>query len=59
MGAALGFAGVVLFVLMWGALGNAGVDFFPRVIVSVCAPPALIALAVGVYFLVIQPGSRA
>ena len=58
MGAALGLAGVVLFVLMWGALGNAGVDFFPRMVVSVCAPPALIALAVGVYFLVIQPGNR-
>ena len=57
-GAALGLAGVVLFILVWGALGNAGIDFFPRLVISICAPPALIALVAGVYILVFQPGSR-
>ncbi len=56
-GVILAVAGVIAFVILWIVLGNAGVDQFPRLIVSLCVPPALIAMLVGGYFLLIQPRS--
>lgn len=51
----MGLGGVLAFLLLWVGLGSAGVDQFPRLIMSVCLPPALIALIFGVYFLFFQP----
>lgn len=51
-GAVLGVVGIGLFVLLWVVLGSLGVDTFMRVVISVCVPPALMALGVGVYMLI-------
>jgi lipopolysaccharide export LptBFGC system permease protein LptF len=56
-GLGLAIGAIVLFVILWIALGNARVDQFPRLIISLCVPPAFIALAVGIYFLLVQPRS--
>jgi drug/metabolite transporter (DMT)-like permease len=55
IGAVLAAGGVVLFALLWVLLGRFDLDNFPRLILSMCVPPALIALAVGIYFLSSQP----
>lgn len=52
MGLGLAAGGIGLFILLWVVLGNAGIDTFARLMIAICVPPALIALAVGVYFLV-------
>jgi lipopolysaccharide export LptBFGC system permease protein LptF len=57
-GVLLAAGGIVLFIVLWILLGNAGLDQFPRLIISLCLPPAAIALLVGVYFLLIQPRKR-
>jgi hypothetical protein len=50
-GAVLAVGGIILFVLLWLALGGAGVAQFPRLVLSMCIPPAIIALLLGGYFL--------
>lgn len=55
---ALSTGGVILFLVLWVTLGNAGVDAFARLIVSMCVPPGLIAALVGGYFLIARPGSK-
>ena len=54
-GAALAIIGIVLFAVLWSVL--AGVDSFPRLILSMCVPPTIMAAIVGVYMLVVRPGS--
>jgi lipopolysaccharide export LptBFGC system permease protein LptF len=49
--ALLAVLGIGLFVLLWQGLGSAGVANAPRLLVSMCLPPAIIAIMVGVYFL--------
>ena len=56
VGVAMALGAIILFILLWLVLG--GLDRFPRLIIAVCVPPAAIALAVGVYFLFIQPGNK-
>ncbi|MBK8026595.1 MAG: hypothetical protein IPK19_35710 [Chloroflexi bacterium] len=51
-GAILAVGGIILFVLLWLALGSANVQNFPRLILSLCVPPAIIALLLGGYFLI-------
>ncbi|MEQ8675380.1 MAG: hypothetical protein RLP44_10775 [Aggregatilineales bacterium] len=51
-GAVLGIVAIGLFVGLWVILGNANVDDFPRLIISVCVPPALMTAFLGVYILV-------
>lgn len=51
-GAVLAVGGIILFVLLWLALGGAGVQQFPRLVLSMCVPPAVIALLLGGYFLI-------
>jgi hypothetical protein len=51
-GAILGIVGIGLFVLLWVVLGSAGVDTFMRLVIAVCVPPAVLALVMGIYFLV-------
>ena len=46
--------GIGLFVLLWQGMGAAGVANAPRLLVSICLPPAIVAIIVGVYFLVFR-----
>jgi len=46
--------GIGLFALLWQGMGAAGVANAPRLLVSICLPPAIIAVIVGVYFLVFR-----
>jgi len=51
IGSALAVGGIILFLILYAALGNAGVDSIARMIVSLCVPPAVMAALVGGYFL--------
>lgn len=53
-GAALGVLGIGLFMLVWVVAGSANVDVFPRLVMSVCLPPAIMAGVVGTYLLLIR-----
>jgi lipopolysaccharide export LptBFGC system permease protein LptF len=46
--------GIGLFALLWQGMGAAGVANAPRLLVSICLPPAIIAIVIGVYFLVVR-----
>lgn len=46
--------GIGLFALLWQGMGAAGVASAPRLLISICLPPAIIAIIVGVYFLVFR-----
>ena len=51
IGAVLAVLGVVLFIVIWVMMGNAGVEQLPRLVVSICLPPAIIAAILGAYVL--------
>jgi lipopolysaccharide export LptBFGC system permease protein LptF len=57
-GVVLAALGLMLFLFIWFSLENVGIDQVPRLVLSVCAPPGLIALIAGIYFLVIQPQNK-
>jgi hypothetical protein len=57
-GVALAVFGVIAFILIWGLMGSAGVANLPRLLVSMCIPPALIAAILGVYILVSRSKSE-
>jgi hypothetical protein len=42
------------FIGLWNALGSAGFEDFPRLILSLCLPPAAIAILVGIYVLIFR-----
>ncbi|MCC6612636.1 MAG: hypothetical protein IT320_04100 [Anaerolineae bacterium] len=42
------------FIGLWNVLGGAGFEDFPRLILSMCLPPAFIAILVGIYVLVFR-----
>jgi uncharacterized membrane protein len=48
-GVSLSVLGVVAFVALWVLLGSAGFDNLPRLLLSMCIPPLLIAIIVAVY----------
>ena len=50
-GAGLAIGGILLFFMLWFALGAADVGPFAQLRLSLCIPPALIAAAVGLFFL--------
>ncbi len=50
-GVILAVVGIVAFILLWAMMGSAGVAMLPRLLVSLCIPPAIIAAAIGVYIL--------
>ncbi len=58
VGAVLAVIGILLFAVLWIALGHAGVETFPRLISSMCVPPLVIALIVGGYALISRANSR-
>lgn len=55
VGLGLAVSAVVLFGALWVLLGNAGVDQFPRLMLSICVPPALMAALIGGFFLLVRP----
>lgn len=55
-GLGLASLGIILFVVLWGVLGNTAMDQFPRLIISLCIPPTVIAALIGIYML-LRPGS--
>jgi len=55
LGIGLGVGAIVLFVVLWVTLGSLGVEQIPRLLISLCLPPALIAGALGGYMLLIRP----
>ncbi len=56
-GALLGILAILLFVGLWIGLGSIGVTVFPRLVISVCIPPAILSLIAGFYLLVKAPSS--
>lgn len=54
-GIVLAAVGIGLFIAIWVVLGNIGVDQFPRLILSLCVPPALMAGILGAYILLARP----
>lgn len=57
VGAVLAVIGILLFAVLWIALGHAGVEPFPRLISSLCVPPLVLALIVGGYALISRANS--
>ena len=55
IGVSLSVGGIVLFLVLYALLGNAGMEQFPRIALSVCAPPTLMAALLGGYFLLTRP----
>jgi len=55
IGISLSVGGIVLFLVLYALLGNAGVEQFTRIALSVCAPPTLMAALLGGYFLLTRP----
>lgn len=58
-GALLALVGVGMFIGLWVVLGNTDVSQFARLILSLCVPPILMALGVGIYFLVVRSSTGA
>lgn len=54
VGVGLAVFGILAFIVLWTALGNAGLDNAPRLFASMCIPPLLIAILFGVYALVVR-----
>lgn len=57
-GTAMAAGGIILFLILYAALSNAGVDTLPRVLLALCVPPALMAVLVGGYFLLGRRGKK-
>ncbi len=53
LGTALAVACLMLFAALWLALGSMGVEQIPRLLMSLCLSPALIAGAIGGYMLLV------
>ena len=53
-GLVLAIVGVGLFILLWIGLGSLGFQQFPRLILSMCVPPAVIAVLIGAYVLIFR-----
>jgi len=55
LGVTLGVGGVALFVVIWLLLENAGLEQIPRLLISLCLPPAIMAGLIGGYMLLARP----
>lgn len=51
VGGVLAVLAIGMFIVLYVILGSAGLDAAPRLFVSMCAPPAVLALLVGGYAL--------
>lgn len=56
--AGLAVAGIVLFLILWGVLGSMGFESLPRLIGALCIPPAVLAVIIGAYILIVRPGNN-
>jgi len=52
--AVLAVLAIGAFIGLWNLLGSAGFEDFPRLILSMCLPPAVIAILVGIYVLIFR-----
>ncbi len=52
IGAVMGGAAIILFVLLWIVLGGVGLSNIARILLSLCIPPAILAALMGIYILV-------
>ncbi len=50
-GMILAGVGIALFIVLWIVLGQAGLEAVPRLIASMCIPPGVIAVILGMYVL--------
>ncbi len=57
-GIGMAVGGIVLFIVLWVLLGRAGFDSFPRLIASLCIPPAVMAALIGGYILIVRPSNN-
>ena len=55
VGAVLGVVGIILFVVLWVVFGQLGMTQIPRILLSLCVPPAILALLIGAYALYSRP----
>jgi hypothetical protein len=55
IGAVMAMGGIVLFVVLYGVLGNMGIQASMRILIALCIPPAIMALLIGGYFLLFRP----
>ncbi len=57
-GIGMAVGGIILFLVLYVVLTNAGADALTRVVIALCVPPALMAALVGGYFLIKQPQGK-
>ena len=57
VGFVLGVLAIILFIVLWLVLGSLNVSQFPRLMISICLPPAIIAALIGAYMLFWRPRS--
>lgn len=57
VGAILGMLAVGLFAGLWFGLGTTSLDVFPRLVIAICLPPAIMAALVGGYMLLKRPAN--
>ena len=55
LGVSLSIGGIALVVILWLVLGNLGLEQFPRLFISLCLPPAVMAGLIGGYILLVRP----
>lgn len=55
LGVGLSVGGIALFVILWLVLGNLGLEQIPRLLISLCLPPAVMAGLIGGYILLVRP----
>lgn len=56
-GALLGVVAILLFVGLWVGLGGIGVTVFPRLVISICIPPAVLSFVAGIFLIVKSPSA--
>ena len=54
VGAGLAVFAIILFLVLWGFFGQAGLSSMPRLIGALCIPPAVVAALIGAYILFIR-----
>ena len=58
IGAVLGVFAIILFIILWIVLGQAGISPMSRLLGALCVPPAVIAAIIGGYILIARPNSK-
>lgn len=55
IGGVLAVLAIGLFIALYIVLGNAGAEPAVRLLVSLCVPPAVLAIGFGLYILIARP----